>query len=48
MVYSSDNYQNDWDGHNMDGEELASDTYWYIFFIEGISNEFKGYIYLKR
>lgn len=46
-VFASDNYQNDWDGKNDNGNDLADDTY---FFILELSNgeQFKGYVTLKR
>ena len=46
-VYSSKNYQNDWDGTNHQGKELVDDTYFYILTLS--NNEvYQGYIILKR
>jgi gliding motility-associated-like protein len=46
-VFHSDNYQNDWDGKNMNGEDLTEDTYYYI--IEPTTGKtIKGFIVLKR
>jgi gliding motility-associated-like protein len=42
------NYQNDWDGKDQDGHSLESGTYWYVIFVSGIEEEFKGFVYLKR
>jgi gliding motility-associated-like protein len=47
-VYESESYQNDWNGNDLDGKELPTDTYWYVMKFSDISEEFKGYIYLKR
>jgi gliding motility-associated-like protein len=47
-VFQSDNYQNDWDGKNLNGVILESGTYWYVLTISGFPEDFKGYIFLKR
>jgi gliding motility-associated-like protein len=46
--FQSDNYLNDWDGRDAEGAVLPSDTYWYVFIVPGIQNEFKGFVYLKK
>lgn len=48
VVFETDNYQNDWNGEDMDGHKLPSDTYWYVFTTKGHPSEYKGFIYLKR
>jgi gliding motility-associated-like protein len=48
LVYQSENYNNDWDGTDLNGEILKTDTYWYILSIEGIESDYKGFIYLKQ
>jgi gliding motility-associated-like protein len=47
-VFESVNYQNDWNGRDMDGNALETGTYWYVLIVPGIPNEYKGFIYLKR
>jgi gliding motility-associated-like protein len=47
-LYESSNYQNNWNGNDIDGSELESGTYWYVLIIPGIPTEFKGFVYLKR
>ena len=47
LVFSSENYQNNWDGKNSNGEQLNEDTYWYILTISQ-SDTYKGWVYLKR
>ncbi len=48
IVFQSNNYQNDWNGNDMTGNKLPTDTYWYVFTSKYIPNPVKGYIYLKR
>ena len=46
-VYSSSNYQNDWDGSRSDnGQALPDGTYYYVFIAD--SDTFKGYVYINR
>jgi len=45
-VYSSENYQNDWDG-TWDGKILPDGTYFYIF-SDGRGNKFTGYVHINR
>ena len=47
-VYEADKYENDWNGDDKHGNQLKSDTYWYVLKISGLPNEFKGFVYLKR
>jgi gliding motility-associated-like protein len=47
LVFSSSNYENDWDGTSRNGELLPEGTYWYILEIPGMEI-FKGWIYLKK
>jgi gliding motility-associated-like protein len=47
-VYESQSYQNDWNGNDIEGKALPTDTYWYVLKIGEDSEEIKGYIYLKR
>ncbi len=46
-VYSSGNYQNDWDGSRSEnGQALPDGTYYYVLTTEG--DTFKGYVYINR
>ncbi|MCB9225140.1 MAG: gliding motility-associated C-terminal domain-containing protein [Crocinitomicaceae bacterium] len=40
------NYQNDWDGKDMNGKELSADTYFYV--IKAKEDTYKGFIVLTR
>jgi gliding motility-associated-like protein len=46
-VYSSDNYQNDWDGTARNGQPLPPDTYFYVFEADG-NRIYKGFVVIKR
>lgn len=46
VVYEAANYQNDWQGTDASGNELVSDTYFYI--ITAGEEKFKGFVVLKR
>jgi len=46
LVFSSTNYQNDWDGR-WNGEDLPDGTYFYVI-DDGDGNEHHGYIQLQR
>ncbi|MDA3779078.1 MAG: Ig-like domain-containing protein, partial [Bacteroidales bacterium] len=52
LVYSSDNYKNDWDGKSNVGlanaSELPTGTYYYVLEINGNSKKKNGYIFIKR
>jgi gliding motility-associated-like protein len=47
LVFSSENYQNNWNGKDASGKDLSEGTYWYILNVPESGN-FKGWIYLKR
>ena len=47
-LFSSENYDNTWDGRDMDGNPLPEDNYWYVLIRPGLADRQKGYIYLKR
>jgi len=54
IVFSTTNYQNDWrgtsnSGMNVDGDELPTGTYYYVFDTKGETSEtLKGYVYIQR
>jgi gliding motility-associated-like protein len=49
IVYSSKNYQNDWEGYNQNNKQLMEDTYFYVLKVKGeISSEKSGFIVIKR
>lgn len=48
IVYQSGSYRNNWNGIDIEGETLPSDTYWYVIKIKDIREEVKGFVYLKR
>ena len=52
LVYSSDNYKNNWDGKSNRGSsvgsELPTGTYFYILEIEGKSEKINGSVFIKR
>lgn len=45
-VFKQENYQNDWEGTDMNGELLPDDTYFFIITIEDESNQ-SGFIVIK-
>ena len=47
LVWSSDDYQDDWGGTNQSGEELPDDTYFYTIELTD-GKQYKGFIVLKR
>jgi gliding motility-associated-like protein len=47
-LFTSSSYANDWDGKDRAGNMLNSGTYWYVLSVPGVSEEYKGFIYLKR
>jgi len=47
-VYTSSNYQNTWDGRNLNGNELPSDTYYYLIKTPAMNEVLKGFIVLQR
>lgn len=46
-VFKSDNYENNWDGTDMNGRKLSPDTYWYVLFPSDMTEVVKGFVYLK-
>lgn len=48
IVYENTDYQNNWDGRDINGNLLPTDTYWYVLIPKGLDREMKGYVYLKR
>lgn len=47
MVYSDDDYSNNWDGKDYDGNPVREDTYYYVLKF-GNRDPIKGYIVIKR
>jgi gliding motility-associated-like protein len=47
-LYSSEIYNNDWNGSDVNGNPLPEDTYWYVLILPGRTGRLKGSIYLKR
>jgi len=47
-LFSSENYDNTWDGRDLDGNPLPENNYWYVLLTPGLANRYKGYVYLKR
>ncbi|MDP4210753.1 MAG: gliding motility-associated C-terminal domain-containing protein [Bacteroidota bacterium] len=45
-VYSSGNYQNDWDGTGKHGEKLPDDTYYYVLIAD--NHVHKGFVVIRR
>lgn len=50
VVYRDDNYGDNswWDGKDKNGNELPSDTYWYVLSIPEMPGTREGYIFLKK
>jgi len=48
IVYTKNNYQNEWEGKNMRGEMLPDATYYYMLSIKGREKKYTGYITLLR
>jgi large repetitive protein len=47
-VYTSNNYQNDWNGKDDEGQSLETGTYWYVLSLPGFPTELKGFVYIKK
>ena len=47
IVYENSDYQNEWNGKNMNGDELENDTYFYVLLIDDLLN-YNGYVVLKK
>ncbi|MCA0152494.1 T9SS type B sorting domain-containing protein [Winogradskyella vincentii] len=48
LVYSKNNYSNEWAGQTDDGEELPVGTYFYTMVYEGGTKSKSGWIYINR
>jgi gliding motility-associated-like protein len=48
MVFSADNYQNDWGGTNVDGALLVDGTYYYVIEFKDVNEVYKGAITVIR
>ncbi|MEN8203244.1 MAG: gliding motility-associated C-terminal domain-containing protein [Bacteroidota bacterium] len=46
-IFKSETYQNEWDGTDLDGNPLPSDTYWYVLITPGLTDKHKGFVHLK-
>ena len=47
LVFSSENYENNWNGNDSNGTKLVEGTYWYVLVVPGSGN-YKGWVYIKR
>lgn len=47
IVFHSKDYQSNWDGKNLKGQELVDDTYYYVLKVKD-NNVYQGFIVLKR
>lgn len=47
IIYENSDYQNEWYGQNMNGDELENDTYFYVILIDDALS-YNGYIVLKK
>ena len=47
VIYSSENYKNEWQGQNMQGTIQPNDTYFYVILIDG-KYSYNGYVILKK
>jgi gliding motility-associated-like protein len=48
LVYSKNNYVNEWEGQTNDGEELPVGTYFYTMVYEGGDKTRSSYVYINR
>lgn len=48
QLYKSEQYNNDWNGIDMENNELPEGVYWYILITPGFSGKHNGSVYLKR
>ncbi len=46
LVYKTENYQNNWEGTDLKGNQLMNDTYFYLIKVKG--KIYKGFIVIKR
>jgi gliding motility-associated-like protein len=47
-VFKSDRYEQNWDGKDMNGQDLEAGTYWYVLLPSDMEEVVKGLVYLKR
>jgi gliding motility-associated-like protein len=47
LVFSSSNYDGQWNGNDLNGKPLNEGTYWYVLDVPD-ENKFKGWVYIKR
>lgn len=48
LVYSKDNYIDEWEGQTNDGEELPVGTYFYTVVYEGGAKQKSAWVYINR
>lgn len=48
IVFKSNDYQNDWEGHNLNGMELPTDTYFFLLKPQQLEQVFNGFIVIQR
>jgi gliding motility-associated-like protein len=48
LIFSTSNYQNNWDGRNSNGDTLPDGTYYYIISLDNNSHVYKGAITVLR
>jgi len=46
-IFHANDYKNDWEGKNMNGKDLAPDTYFYVLTLNN-GKSYQGYVILKR
>ena len=47
IVYKNDNYNNNWDGKDLNNNQLPEDTYFYLFYKNNVLIK-KGFVVIKR
>lgn len=47
VVYQNDNYNNEWNGIDLDGNKLSSGNYWYVITNPSFPNAFTGFVFIK-
>ncbi len=48
QVYTNEIYNNNWDGKDINNEDLPEGTYWYVLITPGLSGKYKGDVYILR
>lgn len=48
LIYSSDDYQNNWSGTDLENKSLETGVYWYVLELKSLTSAIKGFVYLKR